>query len=191
MENKIITTSGGGALLSNDVEAIEQARFLATQAKDPTPHYEHTTLGFNYRLSNVSSAIGVGQLAVIEARVNARRENHAFYEDLLKNVNGITFLEEPTQFKSNRWLSCILIDPAKTGGITHEHIRLGLEKENIESRPLWKPMHLQPLFMHALYYGNRLTDRLFENGLCLPSGSNMTDQDKTRIASQLKMLFSL
>lgn len=189
--NKIITTSGGGALLSNSETAIQKARFLSTQAKDPAPHYEHSEIGYNYRLSNVSSAIGVGQLAVIEDRVAARRANYNFYYDLLKNVSGVDFLGEPDDFKSNRWLSCILIDPQKTGGITREHIRLGLEEVNIESRPLWKPMHLQPLFSKTLFFGSGYADYLFQNGLCLPSGSNMTDEDRDRIASQLKILFSL
>ena len=189
--NKIITTSGGGALLSNNEAAIQKARFLATQAKDPAPHYEHSEIGYNYRLSNVSSAIGVGQLAVLEDRVDARRANYDFYYNLLKEVEGVYFLEEPTQFKSNRWLSCILIDPNKTGGITREHIRLGLEEINAESRPLWKPMHLQPLFKEAQFFGNGYSEMLFHQGLCLPSGSNMTDQDRSRIASQLKILFSL
>lgn len=189
--NKIITTSGGGALLSNNEAAIQKARFLATQAKDPAPHYEHSEIGYNYRLSNVSSAIGVGQLAVLEDRVDARRANYDFYYNLLKEVEGVYFLGEPTQFKSNRWLSCILIDPNKTGGITREHIRLGLEEINAESRPLWKPMHLQPLFKEAQFFGNGYSEMLFHQGLCLPSGSNMTDQDRSRIASQLKILFSL
>lgn len=189
--NKIITTSGGGALLSNSETAVQKARFLSTQAKDSAPHYEHSEMGYNYRLSNVSSAIGVGQLAVIEDRVAARRANYDFYYELLKNLAGVDFLAEPNHFKSNRWLSCILIDPEKTGGITREQIRLGLEGVNVESRPLWKPMHLQPLFNEALFFGSSYSDYLFQNGLCLPSGSNMTDEDRDRIASQLKILFSL
>ncbi|MGB2475670.1 MAG: aminotransferase class I/II-fold pyridoxal phosphate-dependent enzyme [Flavobacteriaceae bacterium] len=189
--NKIITTSGGGALLSNNPDWIDKARFLATQAKDTAPHYEHSQQGYNYRLSNVAAAIGVGQLEVLEQRIAARRENYAFYRQLLDQVEGITFLDEPQGYKSNRWLSCILIDPSKTKGISRETLRLALEKHNIESRPLWKPMHRQPLFKDAPFYGNGISDRLFDRGLCLPSGSNLTTEQKERIASQLKVVFSL
>ncbi|MGB2086551.1 MAG: aminotransferase class I/II-fold pyridoxal phosphate-dependent enzyme [Flavobacteriaceae bacterium] len=189
--NKIITTSGGGALLSNNPDWIDKARFLATQAKDTAPHYEHSQQGYNYRLSNVAAAIGVGQLEVLEQRIAARRENYAFYRQLLGQVEGITFLDEPQGYKSNRWLSCILIDPSKTKGISRETLRLALEKHNIESRPLWKPMHRQPLFKDAPFYGNGISDRLFDRGLCLPSGSNLTTEQKERIASQLKVVFSL
>lgn len=189
--NKIITTSGGGALLSNNPDWIDKARFLATQAKDTAPHYEHSQQGYNYRLSNVAAAIGVGQLEVLEQRIAARRENYAFYRQLLDQVEGITFLDEPQGYKSNRWLSCILIDPSKTKGISRETLRLALEKHNIESRPLWKPMHRQPLFKDAPFFGNGISDRLFDQGLCLPSGSNLTTEQKERIASQLKVVFSL
>lgn len=189
--NKIITTSGGGALLSNNTTYIDQARFLATQAKEDKPHYEHRTVGYNYRLSNVAAAIGVGQLAVLEDRVNARRANHQFYRNLLEGVSGLSFLEEPQGYKSNRWLSCILIDPAKTKGISRETLRLALAAANIESRPLWKPMHLQPLFQQALFFGEGYCETLFEQGLCLPSGSNLTPQQKERITNQLKTVFSL
>lgn len=188
--NKIITTSGGGALLSNNIDIVAKARFLATQAKEDAPHYEHTTMGYNYRMSNISAAIGVGQLKVLEERVAARRANHDFYQELLSGIEGIRFLAEPDGFYSNRWLSCILIDPEKTSGISSEQVRLALEKENIESRPLWKPMHMQPLFENHKFYGTGLSEKLFEQGICLPSGSNLTPQQKERISSQLKVVFS-
>ena len=187
--NKIITTSGGGALLSNNTEALQKARFLATQAKDKAPHYEHTQMGYNYRMSNIAAAIGVGQLKVLDERVAARRANHDFYQELLANVEGVQFLEEPTGYFSNRWLSCIIIDPLVTG-VSREDLRLALEKENIESRPLWKPMHMQPLFAQSDYYGTNFIKKLFQDGICLPSGSNLTPQEKERISSQLKVVFS-
>lgn len=189
--NKIITTGGGGALVSNSTDWVEEARFLATQAKDAAPHYQHSTVGYNYRLSNVAAAIGLGQLEVLEDRVRARRTNHKFYKNLLSGVPGVHFLEEPAGYHSNRWLSCILISPSESNGITRETVRLALEKENIESRPLWKPMHLQPLFKEALFFGTGYCETLFDQGLCLPSGSNLTPQQKERIASQLKIVFSL
>ena len=187
--NKIITTSGGGALLSNNLEALQKARFLATQAKDNAPHYEHTQMGYNYRMSNIAAAIGVGQLKVLDKRVAARRANHDFYQELLTNVEGVEFLEEPEGYFSNRWLSCIIIDPIITG-VNREDLRLILENENIESRPLWKPMHMQPLFAQSDYYGADFIEKLFQNGICLPSGSNLTVQEKERISSQLKVVFS-
>ena len=187
--NKIITTSGGGALLSNNLEALQKARFLATQAKDNAPHYEHSQMGYNYRMSNIAAAIGVGQLKVLNQRVAARRANHDFYQALLANVEGVQFLEEPEGYYSNRWLSCIIIDPAITG-VSREDLRLALEKENIESRPLWKPMHMQPLFAQSAYYGTDFIEKLFQEGICLPSGSNLTPQEKERILSQLKVVFS-
>ena len=188
--NKIITTSGGGALLSNNIDIVAKACFLATQAKEDAPHYEHTRMGYNYRMSNISAAIGVGQLKVLEERVAARRANHDFYKELLSGIEGIQFLAEPDGFYSNRWLSCILIDPEKTSGISSEQVRLALEKENIESRPLWKPMHMQPLFKNHKFFGTGLSEKLFEQGICLPSGSNLTPQQKERISSQLKVVFS-
>lgn len=187
--NKIITTSGGGALLSNNLDALQKARFLATQAKDNTPHYEHTQMGYNYRMSNIAAAIGVGQLKVLDQRVAARRANYDFYQALLANVEGVQFLEEPEGYFSNRWLSCIIIDSAITS-VSGEDLRLALEKENIESRPLWKPMHLQPLFAYSEYYGTNISEKLFQDGICLPSGSNLNPQEKERISSQLKVVFS-
>lgn len=187
--NKIITTSGGGALLGNDDELIKKARFLATQARDQAPHYQHSEIGYNYRMSNVLAAIGRGQLEVLPNRVAQRRKNHAFYFDQLSHIPGISFLSEPEGFFSNRWLTCILVDPSKTGGITRENIRLKLESDNIESRPLWKPMHMQPVFEKYPYYGDQVAEQLFEFGLCIPSGSNLTEEDLTRTVDIIKGLF--
>ena len=191
--NKIITTSSGGALLSEDEEMIAKARFLATQARDDAPHYQHSHIGYNYRLSNVLAGIGRGQMQVLDERVKQRRSNFAFYREYFdaKKSNGyhITFQEEPEGFFSNRWLTTILIDPEKNKGITRETIRLELEKDNIETRPLWKPMHLQPVFKHAPFYGDGTSAHLFDMGLCLPSGSNLTDEDRHRIETALDKLF--
>ncbi len=179
--NKIITTSGGGALLSSREDWISKARFLATQARDPAPHYEHSEIGYNYRLSNISAGIGRGQLEVIADRVAARRANFDFYRSKLSTLPGFRFLAEPAEVHSNRWLSTVLIDPAQTGGVDRERIRLVLEAENIESRPLWKPMHLQPVFREFPFYGRGLSDQLFETGLCLPSGTQMSQGELARV----------
>jgi dTDP-4-amino-4,6-dideoxygalactose transaminase len=184
--NKIITTSGGGALLSNRAEWIERARFLASQARDPAPHYEHTQIGYNYRLSNVLAAIGRAQLQVLSDRVAARRANFERYQAFFAGCDGITLLPEPAHAYSNRWLTTILVNPAETGGITRETLRLALAADNIETRPLWKPMHLQPVFKDCPYFGDGLSERLFEHGLCLPSGSNLTDEDFQRICESLR-----
>ena len=146
-------------------------------------------MGYNYRMSNIVAAVGVGQLKVLDQRVAVRRANHDFYQALLANVEGIQFLDEPEGYFSNRWLSCIIIDSTVTG-VSREDLRLALEKEKIESRPLWKPMHLQPLFAHCDYYGTDFSENLFQDGICLPSGSNLTPQEKERISSQLKVVFS-
>ena len=187
--NKIITTSGGGALLGNDDGLIKKARFLATQARDQAPHYQHSEIGYNYRMSNVLAAIGRGQLEVLPNRVAQRRKNHAFYFEHLSHIPGISFLTEPEGFFSNRWLTCVLVDPFKTGGITREDIRLKLESDNIESRPLWKPMHMQPVFEKYPYYGVHVAEQLFENGLCIPSGSNLTEEDLFRTVNIIKGIF--
>ena len=180
--NKIITTSGGGALVSNNEEYVKKARFLATQARDEAPHYEHSHIGYNYRMSNISAGIGRGQMLVLDEWVRRRRQIFENYRQTLNEIEAISFLEEPdASFFSNRWLTTILVDPAKTNGVTRETIRLELEKENIESRPLWKPMHLQPIFADCPYYGTGLSERLFQDGLCLPSGSNMTPSDQSRV----------
>lgn len=187
--NKIITTSGGGALLSDNENYITKARFLATQARDAAPHYQHSQIGYNYRLSNVLAGIGCGQMQVINERVAKRREHFECYKMHLEQIEGITFLNEPgSEFFSNRWLSTILID-SKVKGLTWEKVQAVLEKQNIESRPLWKPMHLQPVFSHYPKYLNGISDELFKKGLCLPSGSNMNSQITLRIAKILQDLF--
>ena len=179
--NKIITTSGGGALLSGNELYTRKARFLASQAKDEAPHYQHSEIGYNYRLSNICAAIGLAQLEVIEDRVKQRRENFEFYRRELGLIPGISFQNEPTDCFSNRWLTCMLIDPTVNNGFNRESIRLLLEEENIESRPLWKPLHLQPVFKDALYFGGNVAERLFEIGLCLPSGSYLTMESLNKI----------
>lgn len=182
--NKIITTSGGGALIGENENYIKQARFLATQARDAAPHYQHSHIGYNYRMSNVCAAIGRGQMEVLQDRIAKRRSNHAYYANHLADIAGITFLAEPAGYFSNRWLTAILVDASKTNGFkTREDIRLALEKENIESRPLWKPMHLQPVFAHAPFYGDGTSEKLFNDGLCLPSGSNLTLLDLERVVN--------
>lgn len=181
--NKIITTSTGGALLSNNNDYIEKAKFLATQARDPAPHYQHSEIGYNYRMSNVLAAIGRGQLKVLNERVKQRRSNFEFYKKQFSDIKGFKFQPEMKGSFSNRWLTTLTIDPNLTNGITREDIRLALERENIESRPLWKPMHLQPVFKDAPQYINDTSDKLFENGLCLPSGSNLNIADKERIVN--------
>jgi dTDP-4-amino-4,6-dideoxygalactose transaminase len=187
--NKIITTSGGGALISNDGELIAKARFLATQARDIAPHYQHSQIGYNYRMSNVLAGIGRGQIEVIEERIRSRRDTFFFYRKHLGKYHGIKFLEEPDEsFFSNYWLTTILIDPSKTG-ITREVLQKDLEKENIETRPLWKPMHLQPVFSACPAYLNGTSESLFIEGQCLPSGSNMSETDRYRILSVIAKCF--
>jgi dTDP-4-amino-4,6-dideoxygalactose transaminase len=183
--NKIITTSGGGMLVTDCQDWAEKARFWATQARDPAPHYEHSEVGYNYRLSNLLAAIGRGQLGVLEDRVARRRANFEFYQATLGDLPGISFMPEPDGFYSTRWLTCIVIDPARFGA-TREDVRLALEAENIESRPLWKPMHLQPVFQQCRVRGGTVSEELFQNGLCLPSGSNLSDADKQRVVEVVK-----
>jgi dTDP-4-amino-4,6-dideoxygalactose transaminase len=183
--NKIITTSGGGALISEDEALIDKARFLATQARDDAPHYQHSQIGYNYRMSNILAGIGRGQMEVIKERVQQRRTNNQWYRSFLHDVNGIIFHSEPnSDYYSNFWLTAITIDSAIVG-ISREDLRLKLIEVNIESRPLWKPMHLQPVFKEAPYYGDGTSDKLFEHGLCLPSGSNLTDGDKELIKKSI------
>jgi dTDP-4-amino-4,6-dideoxygalactose transaminase len=189
--NKIITTSSGGALVSNDIELINKAKFLATQARDPEPHYQHSHIGYNYRMSNVLAAIGVGQLDVLESHVNLRRNNYNFYNDKLSKLPGVSFQQEYNNSYSNRWLSCILIDTKISKKINREIIRLELEKENIESRPLWKPMHLQPIFSKYDFFGNNISQQLFDQGLCLPSGSNLGKEQLNRICDIIINLFQI
>ena len=188
--NKIITTSGGGAIVTKTAAQKDKAIFYATQARDNAPHYQHSEIGYNYRMSNISAGIGRGQTEVLDTHVALRRKMHAFYVALFKGISGVTVFTAPNaDYFSNHWLSAILIDPIKTNGITRETLRLALEAENIESRPLWKPMHLQPIFEKYPYYGNNVAETLFENGLCLPSGSNLTDSDRERIATVVSRVF--
>lgn len=189
--NKIITTSGGGALLSNNEEWINKARFLATQARDPAPHYQHSEIGYNYRMSNVVAGIGRGQMQVLDQWVEKRRYINSLYRNWLSNIPGISILSEPNDdYYSNFWLTTILVDPV-ISGYDRDKIRVGLEEQNIESRPLWKPMHLQPIFKEYPYYGDQLSEHLFEHGLCLPSGSNMTQNQLNRIESSLTRILDL
>lgn len=189
--NKIITTSGGGALLSDNPEYCRMAIFLATQARDAAPHYQHSHIGYNYRMSNISAGIGRGQMEVLPQRIEKRRENFFFYKESLKNIEGIKFLEEPSaDFFSNHWLTTIQLDPVLTGGITHEDLRLHFESRNIESRPLWKPMHLQPVFADCPAYLNGTSDHLFNTGLCLPSSSIITDEERQTIVGEIIKLIS-
>ncbi len=173
---------------------IENARFLSTQARDSAPHYQHSKIGYNYRMSNVLAGIGRGQLEVLNDRVDARRNNFQRYKDFFSKYNNIgfdiKFQEEPTGFFSNRWLTCILVDPNSNKGLTREDIRLAMDAENIETRPLWKPMHQQPVFLSSKCYLNGVSDNLFENGLCLPSGSNLTEEEFSRIFNCFDSIFS-
>ena len=187
--NKIITTSGGGALLSDDAYLISKARYLATQARDEAPHYEHSQIGYNYRMSNILAGIGRGQMEVLPKRVRQRREINQWYRSLLEGREGLQFQNEPNkEYFSNYWLTAITIDKNKLG-IDREDLRLKFLNANIEARPLWKPMHLQPVFTYAPYFGEGISDKLFEEGLCLPSGSNMTGDDKARIKNVLNEVF--
>jgi pyridoxal phosphate-dependent aminotransferase EpsN len=178
--NKIITTSGGGMLVSNDRALVEHARFLATQSKDPAPHYEHSEPGFNYRLSNILAGIGRGQLQVLEERVRQRRHNFDFYHRVLGETPGLSFMPEASYGQSTRWLTVLRVDPREFGA-TAEDVRLHLQSLEIESRPVWKPMHLQPLFLSCRRVGGEVSERFFRTGLCLPSGSQMTDVDLGRV----------
>jgi dTDP-4-amino-4,6-dideoxygalactose transaminase len=188
--NKIITTSGGGALVVNSQKLKNKAIFLATQSRDDAPHYEHSEIGYNYRMSNICAGIGRGQMEVLDAHVGLRRAMNAFYVKLFADVDSVSVFAVPNEdYFSNCWLSAILIDPKIDNGITRETVRMAFESENIESRPLWKPLHLQPIFKKYPYYGNTVAETLFKNGLCLPSGSNLTDEDRERIAGVVKRLF--
>ncbi len=184
--NKIITTSGGGAMVSNTPNYCQKATFLATQARDHAPHYEHSHIGYNYRMSNICAGIGRGQMEVLDKRVEARRRNFEFYKQELEAIKEISFINEPEGFYSNRWLSTVLTDSYET----REKIRLSLEKENIETRPLWKPMHMQPVFNSFPSYNNKVSEDLFKRGLCLPSGSNLSDKDLHRVITGIKASFN-
>jgi pyridoxal phosphate-dependent aminotransferase EpsN len=183
--NKIITTSGGGMLVSDDGAAIARARFLASQARDPAPHYQHSSIGYNYRMSNLLAAVGRVQLAALDEKVAARRAIFARYVVALGDLPGIAFMPEPDWGRSTRWLTCLTVDP-KAFGADREAIRLALEEENIESRPVWKPMHLQPVFHDAPRGGGEVAERLFREGLCLPSGSGMTEEEQERVCGVVR-----
>ncbi|WP_076548676.1 DegT/DnrJ/EryC1/StrS family aminotransferase [Maribacter ulvicola] len=184
--NKIITTSGGGALVSKNRTYAEKAVFLATQARDEAPHYQHSNIGYNYRMSNVLAGIGRGQMEVLDDRVKARRSNHHYYKEQLGQFEEIEFLNEPNGYFSNRWLSCILTPSFEI----REKLRLALLNENVESRPLWKPLHLQPIFSTAKHFVDGTSASLFERGLCLPSGSNLSNEDLERVVITIKTVLS-
>ena len=186
--NKIITTSGGGALISDDENAIKKSRFLATQARDDAPHYQHSNIGYNYRMSNIVAGIGRGQMKVLDERVSQKREINRWYGNLLADVDGIGFLAEPDKnYFSNQWLSCILIDEVKVG-FSREDLRLAFEAENIEARPLWKPMHLQPVFANCEAFVDGTSQKLFEQGLCLPSDTNMGAAERKRVKEVIEKI---
>ena len=187
--NKMITTSGGGALICPNEEKAKRALFYATQAREQAPHYQHEKIGYNYRMSNICAGIGRGQMFVLDEHVARRREIHDLYVKLLAEVKGVKVMCQPEGegFNSNYWLTCITVEPEEAG-FTREDVRLALDEENIESRPLWKPMHLQPVFKDAPYYGNGTSERLFEIGLCLPSGPTLTDEDVERVTKVVKQL---
>ena len=185
--NKVITTSGGGALLCHSEAVKKKAVFLATQAKEDAVYYEHTQVGYNYRMSNVAASIGLGQLEVLSEHIQHRKQNHHFYKQLFENLSEVTLHQEPNEdFISNHWLTVIQLASFEQ----REALRLHLEKYNIESRPVWKPMHLQPLFQDNLYFGDDLADKLFDNGLCLPSGSNLSEEDKNCIKEAIELFFN-
>jgi dTDP-4-amino-4,6-dideoxygalactose transaminase len=188
--NKIITTSGGGAIVTKTKALKDKAVFYATQARDAAPHYQHSEIGYNYRMSNICAGIGRGQMEVLDEHVALRRAMHDFYVDIFASIEGVDVFSTPNDdYFANYWLTAITIDATKTNGISRETLRLALEVENIESRPLWKPMHLQPIFEKYPYYGTTVAEQLFKNGLCLPSGSNLTDNDRERIAKVILQVF--
>lgn len=188
--NKIITTSGGGALVSKNKTTKDKAVFYATQSRDNAPHYQHSEIGYNYRMSNICAGIGRGQMEVLDKHVALRRKMHDLYAAFFADISGVTLLKEPNEdFFSNHWLTAITLDSSRVGK-TREDLRLALEQENIESRPLWKPMHLQPVFENSPFYGSGVSEKLFEEGLCLPSGSNLTEKEIERIFTALNAFFN-
>lgn len=187
--NKIITTSGGGALISNNEAHVINARFLATQARDEAPHYQHSHIGYNYRMSNILAGIGRGQMEVLIDRIQSRRNNFNFYKGSLEKFQEIEFVDEPKNYFSNRWLTTIIVKP-NNKDINRESIRLALNKVNIESRPIWKPMHLQPIFKDAPKYVSGVSEHIFDYGLCLPSGSNLSLEDLQRIINVFEEVLS-
>jgi dTDP-4-amino-4,6-dideoxygalactose transaminase len=189
--NKIITSSGGGAILTKSKVLKEKALFYASQSRDKAPHYQHSEIGYNYRMSPICAAIGRGQMVILDAHVVLRRKMHSFYADLFRNIDSVRVFSVPhADYFANYWLSAILVDPNTEKGIDRESLRLAFEAANIECRPLWKPMHLQPVFEKYPYYGNKVAETLFENGLCLPSGSNLSEDDRERIAAVVREFFS-
>ena len=185
--NKIITTSGGGELISSSEKLCRQAAFLATHARDEVPHYQHSHIGYNYRMSNISAGIGLGQMEILEDRIATRRDNNTFYRGAFQNTEGITFLTEPSQhYHSNYWLTTIIINPEYTKGVTSEDVYFSLKHQNIEARPLWKPMHLQPIFAPYPSYTSGVSESLFNTGLCLPSGSILTESERQCVAKTIK-----
>jgi dTDP-4-amino-4,6-dideoxygalactose transaminase len=187
--NKIITTSGGGMLVTEDLAIAEKARFLATQARDPAPHYQHSEMGYNYRLSNVLAGIGRGQLRVLADRVDARRHNFELYHQALEGLPGVKFMPEASFGRSTRWLTCVTLDPQHSG-VTCEQLRLALAADQIESRPVWKPLHLQPMFQDCEVVGGEVAEDLFAQGLCLPSGSSLNDEDRDRVIGTIQQCFA-
>lgn len=188
--NKIITTSGGGAIVTRTKELKEKAVFYATQSRDNAPHYQHSHVGYNYRMSNICAGIGRGQMEVLDKHVDLRRQMHDFYVEVFASIDGVEVFSVPNEdFFANYWLSAITIDSTKTNGTSRETLRLALEAANIESRPLWKPMHLQPIFEKYPYFGGKIAENLFEKGLCLPSGSNLSNIDRDRILNVIKIIF--
>jgi pyridoxal phosphate-dependent aminotransferase EpsN len=187
--NKIVTTGGGGMLVTDDAELAKQARFLATQARDAAPHYQHSTIGYNYRLSNIAASIGLGQLTRLAGKVSRRRGHFKAYAEAFKGLPGVTMQPEASWGQSTHWLTCLTIDPA-VAGVTRELVRLALEAENIEARPVWKPMHLQPVFAGAEMHGGQVSARLFDQGLCLPSGAALADEDRARVIAVVLACFA-
>lgn len=185
--NKILTTSGGGMLVSGDAKLIGKARFLATQARDPAPHYQHSEIGYNYRMSNLLAAVGRGQLTQLEDRIARRRNNFEYYRKALADLPGMEFMPEAPYGRCTRWLTCLTIDPAAFGA-TREDVRLALEAEDIEARPVWKPMHLQPVFKDCRVRGGGVSEEIFDKGLCLPSGSSLTEGDLERIVGIVRRI---
>ncbi|GAA4039819.1 DegT/DnrJ/EryC1/StrS family aminotransferase [Flavobacterium chungnamense] len=186
--NKIITTSGGGAIVTKNIDLKNKAIFLATQARDNAPHYQHSEIGYNYRMSNICAGIGRGQMEILDDHIAKRRAMHDFYKNIFKENSAITVFSEPNEnYFSNHWLSAITVNSSLNEGKSREDLRLLLETENIESRPLWKPMHLQPIFKDAPYYGGTISENLFDIGLCLPSGSNLTEEEKKRIKNVINI----
>lgn len=189
--NKIITTSGGGALVTKDIKLKEKVVFLATQARDNAPHYQHSEIGYNYRMSNICAGIGRGQMKILDQHIEARRDMNAFYKELFSTIDEVKVLQASSDSFSNHWLTVILIDEDNKNNMNREKLRLAFESENIESRPLWKPMHLQPIFEKCPYYGGNVAADLFDRGLCLPSGSNLTDKERIRIKKVIENMFKI